>query len=112
MYNGRRAPSKKEKGDPPPSSSGMWPDMETFRSLLRNEAGLRLRILGDDWKDIVRDESKWRHDLYKEWLWALHNGLGSPIVESRSDRMRRGRSERASISKGPAQRRPRKRSKR
>ena len=63
--------------------------MDTFRRLLRNEAELRLNILGDDWTDVVKEEADWRHDLYKNWLWTLHRGVGEPIVESRSDRSRR-----------------------
>lgn len=91
VYDGR-APTKskrRKRDDPPTPNSPLWVDMNTFRDLLRSEAGLRLRILGDDWSDIVKEESDWRLDLYKEWLWTLHNGVGKPIVESRSDRMRR-----------------------
>lgn len=87
IYTGR--PTIAALEDPPPSSSGIWPDMDSFRNMLRNEASLRLRILGDDWSEVVKEESDWRLDLYKKWLWTLHNGVGDPIVESRSDRMRR-----------------------
>lgn len=89
--------------------------MDTFRDLLRSEAGLRLRILGDDWSDIVKEESDWRLDLYKKWLWTLHKGVGDPIVESRSDRMRRkgsggsSRRDDNTQDQGPPPRRPRKR---
>ena len=63
--------------------------MPTFRELLRNEADFRLRILGDGWSDVVREESDWRLGLYRDWLWLLNDGVGDPIVETRTDRMRR-----------------------
>jgi hypothetical protein len=77
------------RGDPPAPDSFLWPDVDTFRDLIRKEAGFRLAILGDDWSGVVKDESDWRLNLYTDWLWTLHNGWGSPIVESRSDRMRK-----------------------
>lgn len=90
IYDGRpKKPQSSRKGDPPPGSSGMWPDMPTFRELLRNEADFRLRILGDGWSDVVREESDWRLGLYRDWLWLLNDGVGDPIVETRTDRMRR-----------------------
>lgn len=95
VYSVRPGPSfkrsKKIERDDPPVSSRLWPDMDTFRNLLRNEAELRLRILGDNWTDAVKEEADWRHDLYKNWLWTLHRGVGEPFVESRSDRARRRR---------------------
>jgi hypothetical protein len=92
VYSGRPGPTTSKRGsdsrsDPP--VKGPWPDMNMFRSLLRNEAGLRLQTLGYDWSDVFKEESDWRLDLYKNWLWTLNNGVGSPVVESRSDRMRR-----------------------
>jgi hypothetical protein len=115
MYDGRPSPSspksKRKRDDPPSPNSPVWVDIDTFRGLLRSEAGLRLRILGDDWADTVKEESDWRLDLYKEWLWTLHNGVGKPIVESRSDRMRRkrGGGTREDDKRDPPARRPRKR---
>jgi hypothetical protein len=115
MYDGRPSPSspksKRKQDDPPSPNSPVWVDIDTFRDLLRSEAGLRLRILGDDWADTVKEESNWRLDLYKEWLWTLHNGVGKPIVESRSDRMRRkrGGGKREDDRRDPPARRPRKR---
>ena len=116
MYDGRPSPSssksKRKRDDPPSPNSPVWVDIDTFRDLLRSEAGLRLRILGDDWADTVKEESNWRLDLYKEWLWTLHNGVGKPIVESRSDRMRRkrgGGGKREDEKRDPPARRPRKR---
>jgi hypothetical protein len=89
VYSGRPVNRSERMDDPPPSKSGVWPDLDTFRNLLRDEAGMRLRILGSDWSDAIKDESDWRLDLYKNWLWTLHNGWGTPLVESRSDRARR-----------------------
>jgi hypothetical protein len=103
IYSGRGSQPSKQRArdDPPSSSSGVWPDMDTFRRLLRNEAGLRLKILGDDWADVVKEESDWRLNLYKDWLWTVHNGIGRPVVESRSDRMRRQRKFREEVGPPP-----------
>jgi hypothetical protein len=111
IYDGRGSPkSKRERDDPPNPNSPVWVDINSFRDLLRTEAGLRLRILGDDWADTVKEESDWRLDLYKEWLWTLHNGVGNPIVESRSDRMRRKNGgKREDGKRAPPSGRPRKR---
>jgi hypothetical protein len=95
LYSGRPtegAAKKRRKGDPPPPTR-FWPDMDSFRNLLRSEADFRLRILGDGWTDVLKDESTWRHDVYSDWLWTLSNGIGSPHVESRSDRSRRMREQ-------------------
>lgn len=81
----RPSPSK-DRGDPPRPVNPVWIDMDTFRDLLRKEAELRVRILGDDWKQTVKKESKWRLDLYKEWLWSLSEGVGDPVVTSRVPR--------------------------
>jgi hypothetical protein len=81
----RPTPSK-DRGDPPRPVNPVWVDMDTFRDLLRKEAELRVRILGDDWKQTVKKESKWRLDLYKEWLWSLSEGVGDPVVASRVPR--------------------------
>ena len=88
--NGRSQTSSRRRDDPP--TPNFWPDMDTFRKLLRSEAELRLRILGEDWTDTVKQESNWRLDLYKEWLWVLHDGVGDSIVPpSRYERSRRSR---------------------
>ena len=94
IYTGRPSSSRKtisqmRKGDPPSPNTKLWPEMDTFRRLLRQEADFRLRILGKDWTETVRQETIWRHKLYADWLWTLKNGIGDPIVESRSDRFRR-----------------------
>jgi hypothetical protein len=87
IYSGR--PVRRERTavalQDPPKPSAFWPDIDTFRNLLRDEASLRLRILGNDWAGVVKD------------------GVGEPIVESRSDRMRR-MSYRSSAAVPPAPR--------
>lgn len=111
VYSGRLEPPESRrtsgKTDPPSPKSGLWPDLDTFRSLLRNEAGMRLRILGNDWSEKVKEESDWRLDLYKNWLWTLNDGVGDPIVESRSDRARRQQRSEASSASSPKKRRRR-----
>jgi hypothetical protein len=93
IYNARELQNRREKpalADPPDPNSPIWMDMDTFRTLLRNEAELRLRILGDDWASTVKQESEWRLNLYKKWLWTLHNGVGDSIVPpSRYERARK-----------------------
>lgn len=89
----RNAARLRQRKMDPPKPGFFWPDMETFRSLLREEAKLRLRILGDGGgiADMVKSECDWRLELYQSWLWTLHDGLGPPIVESRTDRAQRQR---------------------
>jgi hypothetical protein len=90
IYSGRPAAvTRRLENRPPPPKSGVWPNIDTFRKLLRDEASLRLRILGSDWSNAVKDEMDWRNDLYTSWLWTLHHGIGEPFVQSRSDRARR-----------------------
>ncbi|GAX10025.1 hypothetical protein FisN_25Lh126 [Fistulifera solaris] len=93
VFTGRPEPGPPRDDPPPPKA--FWPDIDTFRSLLRKEAAMRLSILGDDWSQTVKDESEWRLNLYKNWLWTLHTGVGDPLIESRSDRMRRSRRDQA-----------------
>jgi hypothetical protein len=113
VYTGR--PESGPPRDDPPPPKAFWPDIDTFRSLLRKEAALRLSVLGDGWSQTVKDESEWRLNLYKNWLWTLHTGVGDPLIESRSDRMRRSSRDQAKSpsktkgtpSKKERQRRPR-----
>jgi hypothetical protein len=114
IYNGReldgRRKSPGQRRDPPPPNSPLWMDMDTFRDLLRNEAEFRVRILGDDWADTVKQESEWRLELYKNWLWALHNGVGGSVAPpSRYERARRT-ADRREMEDGPPRRRKKNRS--
>ena len=72
--------------DPP--TTGFWPDLPTFRRLLRDETNLRINVLGRDWRDTIEQENDWRLGLYTSWLRTLHNGIGEPFIQSRSDRRR------------------------
>eukprot|EP00546_Thalassionema_frauenfeldii_P013515 CAMPEP_0178912856 /NCGR_PEP_ID=MMETSP0786-20121207/10507_1 /TAXON_ID=186022 /ORGANISM="Thalassionema frauenfeldii, Strain CCMP 1798" /LENGTH=519 /DNA_ID=CAMNT_0020585509 /DNA_START=193 /DNA_END=1752 /DNA_ORIENTATION=+ len=72
-----------QRGDPPPPPGPLWVDIDTFRGLLRRENEFRINILGDDWKDTVKMEGKWRLGLYKQWLWALNNGRDKGVISTR-----------------------------
>ena len=78
-----------EDNDPPPNK--FWMDLPTFRDFLRTEAKLRLKILGPDWKESVLDESRWRFDLYKRWLYLLNDGVGENPLYTYGDRSSRSR---------------------
>ncbi|KAL7479772.1 hypothetical protein ACHAW6_005501 [Cyclotella cf. meneghiniana] len=73
-----------DDNDPPPNK--FWMDLPTFRDFLRTEARLRLKILGPDWKESVLDESRWRFDLYKRWLFLLNDGVGENPLYKYNDR--------------------------
>ena len=81
------ASSSKRRPDPP--RNPLWMDIDTFRDLLKREAELRVRILGEGWSETIKRESSWRLRLYKEWLWNLHDGVGEPLFQSESERVRR-----------------------
>lgn len=72
-----------QRGDPPPPPGPLWVDIDTFRGLLRRENEFRINILGDDWKDTVKMEGKWRLGLYKQWLWALNNDRDKGVISTR-----------------------------
>lgn len=78
-----------DSDDPPPNK--FWMDLPTFRDFLRTEARLRLKILGPEWKDSVLDESRWRFDLYKRWLYLLNDGVGENPLYTYGDRPRQSR---------------------
>jgi hypothetical protein len=78
------------RDDPPDPNSPIWVDIETFRGLMRKEAEFRMQFMGDDWAPTIKQENNWRTELYKNWLWALNNGVGESIVPpSRYERARR-----------------------
>ena len=78
------------RDDPPDPGSPIWVDIETFRDLMRKEAEFRMQFMGEDWVPTIKQENRWRTELYKNWLWALNNGVGESIVPpSRYERARR-----------------------
>ena len=84
--------------DPPPNK--FWMDLPTFREFLRTEARLRMKILGPDWKDSIMDESRWRFDLYRRWLYLLNDGVGENPLYEYGDRPRQPRRRRSSRKEG------------
>ncbi|KAG7345681.1 hypothetical protein IV203_033212 [Nitzschia inconspicua] len=81
---------KVDRGDPPAPVNGPWVDYETFKNMLRNEAEFRVRILGERFAPTIKQESQWRLDLYKAWLWNLNDGIGESFIPpSRYERARR-----------------------
>lgn len=80
---------EEDDNDPPPNK--FWMDLPTFRDFLRTEARLRLKILGPDWKESVLDESRWRFDLYKKWLYLLYDGVGENPLYTYGGRPRQPR---------------------
>ena len=66
--------------------TGIWMDLDTFRGFLRKEASFRLSILGPDWSDAVKGESRWRYKMYKSWLDALYSTASGEGVSKRRER--------------------------
>ncbi|GKY92871.1 hypothetical protein MPSEU_000256300 [Mayamaea pseudoterrestris] len=91
IYDGRSSQrqTSQRMNDPPRPDSIFWPDINSFRNMLRDEASLRLRIIGKEYTDLVKQESEWRLNLYEQWLWKLHDGVCEPLVPTRSDRLRK-----------------------
>ena len=91
----RRKMSVSKQGSSDSSSSrtndNFWMDVGTFTSYLRKEAQLRLSILGPSWSDAVKDESRWRLKIYKNWLAIMINEpkRGKPMRSKRRGRPRR-----------------------
>lgn len=84
-----------------------WMNLPTFKRYLRNEAELRLWILGPDWEELVRGESEWRLQLYKQWLRAVDNGIGEDAFDQLSSvpiTRRRKRVNRSEINDMPRRR--------
>ncbi|VEU35007.1 unnamed protein product [Pseudo-nitzschia multistriata] len=83
IYSARRE-ARQDSGpaleDPPDINSPVWVNIDTFRDLLRKESELRMMFLGEDWDETIEQENNWRTELYKKWLWSLHNGVGDSIV--------------------------------
>lgn len=60
--------------------NSFWMDVPTFKKYLRQEAKLRLMILGPSWSEWVRNESDWRLNLYQNWMDIMNNGIGEGEV--------------------------------
>eukprot|EP00536_Pseudo-nitzschia_multiseries_P003778 jgi/Psemu1/284657/fgenesh1_pg.59_\ len=95
-----------EVEDPPDIQSPVWVNIDTFRDLLQKESDLRKMFLGEDWDRTIEQENNWRTDLYKKWLWSLHNGVGESIVPpTRTERARKLRRQGAAPPPQPRQQR-------
>eukprot|EP01041_Mallomonas_annulata_P010498 gene10498-21897_t len=53
-----------------------WPDTEEFKDLLLDESRWRVDVAGPWITPFVRQETKWRYELYKNWLKILQDGVG------------------------------------
>ncbi|CAM9636480.1 unnamed protein product, partial [Phaeothamnion confervicola] len=51
-----------------------WPDLDQFRTMLRQESEMRLGLVGPWAAEIVAAENKFRVQAYSAWLRALRNG--------------------------------------
>ena len=78
---------KRPRKDDPPTR--YWMGLDTFRNLLRAEFKLREMITFGQLEGPLLDEAEWRLELYRNWLWTLHTGVGDPVVQSRSERVQR-----------------------
>ncbi|KAL3919720.1 MAG: hypothetical protein SGILL_003616, partial [Bacillariaceae sp.] len=88
-YGGAMQRKKKDRGDPP-APKKVWMDLDTFKDLLRKEAEFRMRLAGEKFAPDIKRESDWRLELYKDWLWKLHDGIGEGLAPpSRYERARK-----------------------
>ena len=60
---------------------------------LRQESELRLMILGPDFAETLRNEAKWRLNLYEKWLILLEDGYGEDETFNQQQRYARVRRE-------------------
>ena len=58
------------------SPSPFWPDVEEFKDMLLDESEWRSGLIGDWSVPFIREETKWRYKIYKNWLNFLDEGLG------------------------------------
>lgn len=87
-----------------------WVDMDTFRRLLRAEAEFRMRFVGEDAAPMIKKESDWRLNAYRQWLWQIHSGVGGSVVppsKFERDRRRSPRPRTTAGSEGAGSPRPR-----
>mmetsp|Transcript_2417 Transcript_2417/g.3356 ORF Transcript_2417/g.3356 Transcript_2417/m.3356 type:complete len:402 (-) Transcript_2417:3753-4958(-) len=70
-----------------------WPSLPNFKQFLRQESELRLMILGPDFAETLRNEAKWRLNLYEKWLILLEDGYGEDETFNQQQRYARVRRE-------------------
>eukprot|EP01036_Dinobryon_divergens_P032347 gene32347-41911_t len=63
----------KRRFDSPVSSR---PTTQEFKDLLLDESRMRVEIVGDWMTPYVKEETKWRYRMYKDWLRFLEDGFG------------------------------------
>ena len=56
----------------------VWPDLNSFREMLRRESSVRIELAGPSIIGAIRLENRFRMMAYKWWLNALEEGIGSP----------------------------------
>lgn len=56
----------------------MWPDLNSFRDMLRRESSIRIELAGPSIIGAIRLENRLRMIAYKWWLKALEEGIGGP----------------------------------
>merc|ERR1711933_430450 len=70
-----RSKSRKRSKKKSSFSNQFWPNLSFLEESLREEAIMRLTILGPKFKNMMKKETKWRRNLYKQWLILLENGI-------------------------------------
>jgi len=74
-YFARSKSRKRSKKKSSFSDHKFWPNLSFLEESLRDEAIMRLSILGPKFKSLMKQETKWRRNLYKQWLTLLENGI-------------------------------------
>ena len=57
-----------------------WPDLGSFKEMLRDESLMRIGVMGPWIVPGVRAENQLRIYLYKWWLKAVDEGIGDPAL--------------------------------
>ena len=63
-----------------------WPDMDKFKDMLREETRWRIDATGGWAAPAVNAEASWRLRLYKWWLDSIAEGIGEPLFEDDAGR--------------------------
>ena len=88
-----------------------WLDVGTFRKLLRSEAKFRMMVGPEEMAPAIKKEHEWRLNTYRNWLKAIHTGVGESIVppsryeREQQERRRQSKSRSAPSPNGPPTRR-------